>query len=161
MGAKGGKRPGAGRRDGSKNKETIAKEAAAEMQRAAAAGRKLGVDILHDFATLFTGMAGYYQPSPNGSNQHANEAKFEKWARLAIECATSKAPFETPKLRAVMVSATPPPVPEPKTLAEIQAAGEELTAQETYRALMNSAPEPPRQIADSKVTVLPPERKRA
>jgi hypothetical protein len=36
-------------------------------------------------------------------NQNAAEAKFEKWARLAVDCAARAAPFQSPTFRAVTV----------------------------------------------------------
>lgn len=47
-------------------------------------------------------MRGTPTPNPN-----ADEDKFGKWARLAIECAAKLAPYQSPTFRAVVVGPTP------------------------------------------------------
>lgn len=115
---KGGFRPGAGRKPGGKNRATIEREereaelrraweAEAEMKRRTA--QKLGPDVLEDFMKLFMGLAALYQPAPPGAppNPHEQEKKFDKYSRLAMIAAEAVAPYHKPKLRAIVVSATP------------------------------------------------------
>jgi hypothetical protein len=57
--------------------------------------------VLSEFTEIFKSMAIRYQPL--AGNADADEAKFEKWARLAVECAARAAPFQSPTFRAVTV----------------------------------------------------------
>jgi hypothetical protein len=68
---------------------------------AKAAGRQLAKDVLSDCAEILKSMAARYQPF--AGNENADEAKFEKWARLAVDCAARAAPFQSPTFRAVTV----------------------------------------------------------
>jgi len=134
-GRSGGKRPNQGRKPGSKNKATIEREAqvAADRKRieeierlratgasevvaaAQTAGVKLMKDIAFDFAQLFAGLAAFYQPYPSwgrdalgkpvNANPNYDEAKFEKYATLATHVALGAAPYQSPRLSAVMVGA--------------------------------------------------------
>jgi hypothetical protein len=63
------------------------------------APRQLAKDVLSDFTEIFKSMATRYQPL--GDNENADEAKFEKWARLAVDCAARTAPFQSPTFRAI------------------------------------------------------------
>ncbi len=126
-GAKPGERRG-GRKKGTPNKATIERERAAALELehqallkqaeaeagtakqdllvAMAQGRKLMKEIAFDFAHLFAGMAAFYQPTPPGAaqpNPNENEPKFNEYARLAVQTAIAAAPFESPKLAAVML----------------------------------------------------------
>lgn len=121
----GGARPNSGPKRGSKQKRTLELEALAARARAEAellsaaeagdkarqliaaraAGKKLGKEILSEFANAMAGAAAYYQPTPDNSNKHANEQKFRYYAELAIYAADKVAPFETPKLSAVAIAA--------------------------------------------------------
>lgn len=126
---KGGSKPGerrGGRKPGSKNKKTLEKErvralaqerelllmearaeqAGTEVQVAQAKGKRLMKEVMFEFAHLFAGMAAYYQPTPPDSpriNAHANEAKFLEYAKLATQVARDAAPYESPRLAAMMV----------------------------------------------------------
>jgi hypothetical protein len=124
-----GVRP-AGRAKGTKNKATIEREKqaalAAERERmmeiaklqgtpqavvdAALAGKKMMKEIAFDFAYIFAGLASQYQPLTRGPdgissvrNPNFNEAKFVEYAKLAANIALQAAPFESPKLAAVML----------------------------------------------------------
>jgi hypothetical protein len=73
-------------------------------------GEKLAKEHLSDLLNVFAGMATYYQPTFPGmptQNPNADEDKFEKWARLAIECAAKLAPYQSPTFRAVVVAPAP------------------------------------------------------
>lgn len=125
MGARGPK-PGTprsgGRPKGARNKATIERELIAaqiaekRIDEAVNSGRKLGKDVLDEFMHLFAGMAATYQPMPPGvavpQGRKPDEAQFEKYARLAVHCATKLAPYQSPTFQAIMV-APPPPVPLP------------------------------------------------
>lgn len=95
------------------NRATIVRTERARIavENAKGANKKLGVDILEEFAHLFAGMAGYHQPIPPGQpvppNREPNEEKFLTYAKLAVDTAHKVADFQSPKFRAVMVSTTP------------------------------------------------------
>jgi hypothetical protein len=102
----GGSKPGqrrGGRKKGSLNLATRERAAiaAGTVLEAKTAGRQLAKDVLSDFTDIFKSMAVRYQPLADNAN--ADEAKFEKWARLAVDCAARAAPFQSPTFRAVTV----------------------------------------------------------
>jgi len=109
-GTTGGARPGAGRPRGVRNKATIEKALIAEqvVARAEMTGRKLAKEVLDEFMHLFAGMAASTQPLPPGmpvpSGRAPDEAKFEKYARLAIQCAKDLAAYQSPTFRAIAVT---------------------------------------------------------
>jgi hypothetical protein len=112
MAGRGGSRIGSGRPRGSLNKETIEKAIIAERITAAVEmrGEKLAKEYLNEFLKVFAGMAAHFQPTHPGmpvQNPNANEAKFEKWARLTIDTATQLAKYQSPQFRAVMVAPAP------------------------------------------------------
>ena len=118
-----------GRPPGSKNQSTIereeqarlAAERLAEVDRlraegasdvvaaAKTAGVKLATDVLRDFMQLFAGLAAYYQPVPEDrvvpAGRKPDEALFRVYAMAAKETAKDLAPYESPRLSAVMVGA--------------------------------------------------------
>jgi hypothetical protein len=94
---KGGSKPGerrGGRQRGTPNKTTMERLLRAERETAVAQaeGRKLAKEVLDDFMVLFAGS----QP---------DEAKFEKYARLAIATAADLAPYQSPTFKAIAVMA--------------------------------------------------------
>jgi hypothetical protein len=95
--------PVCGRKKGSLNLATRERAAIAArvVTEAKAAGRQLAKDVLSDFTEMFKSIAVRYQPL--AGNENADEAKFEKWARLAVDCAALAAPFQSPTFRAVTV----------------------------------------------------------
>lgn len=114
-----------GRKRGTKNKKTVERElieerekgariAAAEMKAADYAGRKLAKEVLDDFMQLFAGMAATYQPMPPDAlippGRQPDEERFEKYGKLAVQCARDLAPYQSPTFRAIM---TAPPPPDP------------------------------------------------
>jgi hypothetical protein len=116
------KHPG-GRPPGSRNKATIEREEKARIaEQMLTGGRpdRLGKDILRDFMELFAGMAAAHQPLPPGvvglQGREPDEAKFEKYARLAMEAAARLAPYQSPTFRAIMMTPPPPPPPDPKMI---------------------------------------------
>lgn len=123
------KHPG-GRPPGSRNKATlerIEKARIAEQMLTGGTPEKLGKQVLRDFMELFAGMAAAYQPLPPGvavpPGRHPDEARFEKYARLAVDAAAKLAEYQSPKFRAIVVHATPqqtsPPPPSPDNVLEI------------------------------------------
>jgi hypothetical protein len=117
-----GKKTG-GRKAGTPNRATVEREllaakavaaakamenpeiqaAVAGVEAAKAAGRKLGKDILDEFANVLAGAAAYYQPTPGGTNPNADPVMFFKYAELAMYAAKEVSQFQSPKLSAVMV----------------------------------------------------------
>lgn len=112
-----------GRPTGAKNKKTLEREAleararqireeeakawVAEKTIAAVPTKKLGKEILDDFANLFAGLAAYYQPWPAsaGVNPHEDIGKFNYYAEKAIQAAAAVAAYQSPRLSAVAVGA--------------------------------------------------------
>jgi hypothetical protein len=102
---RGGPRPNSGRKKGSRNKRSIG--IAERMVEAACAStgsatpqltaKKLARDVLEDFMLRFTSMA----------ERETDPIKFERYARFAVYCAQSLAPYQSPTLRAVMVAPQP------------------------------------------------------
>lgn len=112
-GAAPGERRG-GREKGTPNKATIERALIAEATAADARinGKKLAKDVLEEFMFLFAGMAAAHQPLPPNAvsppGHKADEAKFEKWARLACAQAAELAKYQSPTFRAVQVTASQP-----------------------------------------------------
>jgi hypothetical protein len=111
---KGGSKPGerrGGRQRGTPNKTTMERLLRAERETAVAQaeGRKLAKEVLDDFMVLFAGMAAHHQPMPRGQaappGRQPDEAKFEKYARLAIATAADLAPYQSPTFKAIAVMA--------------------------------------------------------
>jgi hypothetical protein len=104
--------------------EGEANAAKREIARAQAKQVPLGKDALSTFLGIFMSRASHYnsrgtEPDPDDpkkvrdKNPNANEAKFEKWARLAVDTAKAVAPYQSPTFRAIMM-APPPPENAPK-----------------------------------------------
>ena len=106
---RGGKRPNAGRRRGSKNRATIEKAIIAErdIAEAQASGRKLGKEVIDHYMHVFaeiadTERAAALTEKPENAREH--EARFERFARYAIDCAQKLAPFQSPTFRAIQIA---------------------------------------------------------
>jgi hypothetical protein len=121
-GAKKGERRG-GRAKGQPNRATIEKAALAARiveEAAGKPGRKLGREMLEEFAVMFSGLAGAFQPQGTGPGGNLTETDlqawsksykeplFEKYAKLAAKCASEFADFQSPRLGRVQVAAPPP-----------------------------------------------------
>jgi hypothetical protein len=113
-GAKPGERRG-GRQRGTPNKATVQKQliAAQIAERAAAdarwTGRQLAKEVLEDFMHGFREIAERYRPTPpeaKQQNPHADEVKFNRFAGLAIECASKLAPYQSPTFKAIEIATT-------------------------------------------------------
>lgn len=95
------------------NRKTIENLAKAEQrfEQAKAVGEKLGIDVLRDFMKAFADKAAYHQPIPDGvptpPGRKPDEGLFSKYGKLAVEAAGDLAQYETPKLRAILVSGSP------------------------------------------------------
>ena len=124
---KGRKKTG-GRKAGVRNQTTQRRIDAAEraVLLAKAGGKRLARDVLEDFLELFSAIALTHQPAPPGAERNPNydEKKFEKFARLAVETATALASYQTPKLKAVLVS---PELGQRQSNGAERLSGEELT----------------------------------
>lgn len=109
-----------GRQKGARNKVTIARALRAEQEiaEAKASGRKMATQVLDEFMHLFAGMAAAYQPLPPGTEIPAgrapDEAQFEKYAKLAVDCARILAPFQSPTFKAIVIA--PPPDTDPNKM---------------------------------------------
>mgnify|MGYP000735891981 CR=1 FL=1 len=103
-----------GRQKNTPNKATVERAVVAEriVRETEMSGRKLGKEVLADFMDVFAALATYHQPLPDGmtvpQGRKPDEAKFEKYARLAIQAAKDLAPYQSPTFRAIQIAAPPP-----------------------------------------------------
>ena len=106
---RGGRRLNAGRRRGSKNRATIEKAIIAErvLAEAKVSGRRLGKEVLDHYMRVFaeiadTERAAALAERPENAREH--EARFERFARYAIDCAHKLAPYQSPTFRAIQIA---------------------------------------------------------
>jgi hypothetical protein len=106
---RGGRRANSGRRRGSKNRATIEKAIVAEhdLTEAQASGRKLGKEVIEHYMHVFaeiadTERAAALAERPENAREH--EARFERFARYAIDCAHKLAPYQSPTFRAIQIA---------------------------------------------------------
>lgn len=106
-----GKKKG-GRSAGTPNKATAEKLEVAriEVENARGSGKKLAKEILEDFMHLFTRRAQAYAGAgveilSGVKRMKKNDDKFLLYAKLAVDVARDLADFQSPKFRAIMVSA--------------------------------------------------------
>jgi hypothetical protein len=113
---------GGGRKKGKLNKATIEKAFLAEriMAEAAMSGKKLGKELIEEFAVMFGGLAAAVQPEGTGPNGQVTrpdvlkwigtkqESAFERYSKLALKAATDLAEYQSPKLAPVHVAAPAP-----------------------------------------------------
>jgi hypothetical protein len=106
---------GGGRKKGKLNKTTIERAALAEriMAEAAMSGKKLGKELIEEFAVMFGGLAAAVQPVGTGPNGHVTrpdvlnwigtkqESAFERYSKLALKAASDLAEYQSPKLAPV------------------------------------------------------------
>ena len=123
-GAVPGERRG-GRAKGQPNKATIEKAVVAEriMHEVGMTGRKLGKEMIEEFAIMFGGLAAAVQPVGTGPDGQVtksdidrwlgtrHETAFERYSKLALKAATELADFQSPRFAPVSASA-PPPKPQ-------------------------------------------------
>jgi hypothetical protein len=96
----------------------VAAEAAAEvLERKGTPDTKRAKKVLENFMELFAGMAAVYQPLAPGqrledlppaiaAGRQPDEAKFDKYATLAVETAHKVAPFQDPRYSAMVIGAS-------------------------------------------------------
>jgi hypothetical protein len=103
---------GGGRKKGKLNKATIERAALAERITAEAAmsGKKLGKELIEEFAVMFGGLAAAVQPEGTGPNGQVTrpdvlnwigtkqESAFERYSKLALKAASDLAEYQSPKL---------------------------------------------------------------
>lgn len=129
---------------GAKNKRTLENErvAAQIAERTVAdartAGKRLAKEVLEEFMFLFAGMAATYQPMPPNAplSPTQDEPKFERYAKLAIECAHKLAPYQSPTFQAVAVMTPTPEVRETLMGQEIANVNDPITLSRVYRKLI-------------------------
>jgi hypothetical protein len=83
---------------------------APDMVRAVVGHRKLAKERLEELLEIFLGAAAYHQPTidPGAApNENASWDGFEKWSRLAMDCAALAAKYQSPQFRAIMVAPAP------------------------------------------------------
>lgn len=126
-----------GRAAGTRNKATLLKEAAAELERQQAQGgniKLMAKEVIEQFMHFFAGYATFFQPPIGGAPAVLFDAKgeitntrelrayedrcnqFERYAKLAVACAKELAPYQSPTFKSIMV--TPPP--DPNQLARLR-----------------------------------------
>jgi hypothetical protein len=84
--------------------QTRAMVAAQEIQRANEQRTKLAKEYLEEFTVVLYSMAARYQLG----GTDPNEAKYKEWLKMAIDCATKLAPYQSPTFRAIVVAPPPP-----------------------------------------------------
>lgn len=109
---RGGSKPGerrGGRQKGTPNKVTAEQALSAErvLAKAKVSGRRLGKEVLdyymHVFAEIAdTERAAALTEKPENAREH--EARFERFAKYAIDCAQKLAPFQSPTFRAIQIA---------------------------------------------------------
>jgi hypothetical protein len=109
-GARPGERRG-GRAKGTPNKATVEKLAIAErvLNKSRMAGKKFAKEVLEELMSVSADMAAYFQPRVGSMapNPNQSEKKFLKYARLAVATAKALLPYQSPKLRAIVVARSP------------------------------------------------------
>lgn len=147
MAGKGGPRPNAGRKPGVPNKANVERALLAKRiieEQAGKPGQKLAREVLNDFMQLFTGMAAMHQPLPIGvvpmNGQMPDPSKFLEFAKLAIDTAAQLAPYQSPKLKAVLISQETPPGGHVGGMGQADQLGAmgSLSPQEAYRLLRDA-----------------------
>jgi hypothetical protein len=115
--ASGGRREGAGRKKGTKNRATVEREinAAAAIDRARREGRELAVDALERFMKIAEGAAGVNKPTTQAEmaagaqpNPDGDWPRFGEWFDRMVYCAKELAKYQSPQIRAVDLPAPPP-----------------------------------------------------
>jgi hypothetical protein len=98
-----------GRKKGTPNKATLEKALAAEaeLQKAKEEHRPLAKDVLDSLMGTFVNAALPYQPTKGQRMQPEQADNYERWARLAMECAKALAPYQSPTFRAIVVAPAP------------------------------------------------------
>src|SRR5262245_61250470 len=112
---RGGSKPGerrGGRKKGTPNKATLEKALIAErdLTEAKAHRRPLGKEVLEHYMHIFAEIADSERAAvlaENPENSPEHEARFERFARYAVDCAHKLAPYQSPTFRAVVVAPSP------------------------------------------------------
>jgi len=136
---RGGPRPNAGRKRGSRNKAVIEREILAEQiaNRARMNGEKLGKEVLAELMTQFCDMAERARPKygPNGKLVDGNERDYERWARLVLLCAKELAPYQSPTFKAVAVASPNPSID--RQVINLTAPIDQAEAARVYKLIMD------------------------
>jgi hypothetical protein len=122
-----------GRPKGSPNKltEERARQATLALGKPIAPTAKLAKEVLEEAMMHFRALAGKYQVKlhPDDASKPkdqqrwvGDEAKFERYMRLAGDMADRLAPYQSPRLAAVAVQQLPPLMPEEMTDDQLRAA---------------------------------------
>lgn len=142
-GKNGGARPGAGRKAGDRNKETLRRELIAAKQQLEqiknreSKGHKLAIDVLNDAMHVAYGMMAKHQPlAPNEAQmpgREPNVAEFKEWLGITVSAAKELAPFQSAKFKSVSLHVEAPigGAPENPGAAPLQA----MSPAEAYRML--------------------------
>lgn len=94
--------------------ERIARQAQDEVNKAHIAKVKLAKDVLEDYMSAFHNVAAYYQNriarayAAGGEPSKADMSEFEKWGTLTAQTAKNLAEFQSPKFKAIAITAPPP-----------------------------------------------------
>jgi len=112
---RGGSKPGerrGGRKRGTPNRTTLERTLVAErdLAEAKADHRPLGKEVLEHYMHIFAEIADSERAAvlaENPENSLEHEARFERFARYAVDCAHKLAPYQSPTFRAIVVA--PPP----------------------------------------------------
>lgn len=109
---RGGSKPGerrGGRQKGTPNKVTAEQALSAErvLAKAKVSGRRLGKEVLDYYMHVFAEIADSERAAaltekPENAREH--EARFERFAKYAIDCAQKLGPFQSPTFRAIQIA---------------------------------------------------------
>jgi hypothetical protein len=115
--ANGGKRPGAGRKKGCKNRATIARETkqAAVIAQMVDSDRPLAIMDLQRAMEFAEGAVAAYRPTLKSElargmpkNEKGDIEEFGKWFDRWLKCITILAEYQSPKMRAMDAPTRPP-----------------------------------------------------
>jgi len=104
--------------------------------------KKLGKDMLEDYMMAFHNQAVVYQPLPPGVSipgRTPDPDKFKEWGMLVVTTAKALAEFQSPKLRAVVLSAPANDLPPPREVGgNVVALNDPNAIARVYQRLVKS-----------------------
>lgn len=103
MGNRGGKREGAGRPGGSRNRRTV--ELALRRQRDSTGNKPLAKEVLERFMLFYTEAAMQYLPPLPIAEEWPDAQKFHSYADKAGHFARMLAPYQSPTYKSITVQA--------------------------------------------------------
>lgn len=131
-----------GKVKGSKNKATIERETAAEIDRARQQNRELAKDVLERLMRIAEGAASLHKPPTGAEIAKAMDrgqqpptgdwGLFGEWFDRAVFCAKSLAPFQSPTFKAIAVMAPAPLEPREPVEATVTRIDDPIALSRVY-----------------------------